>query len=86
MEILDKMNNITKITRTLSNVMYSELAGDSEVSSQSSVIGSGLWSSILVVDVLMVQLVRGLVGLGGWWHACGPCFNPRSGPYSCILM
>ena len=35
----------------------SELRGDSEVSSQSSVIASGL--------------VRALVGLGGWCHMLG---------------
>ena len=35
--------------------LCSELGGDSEVSSQSSVIASGLWPSIFV-DVLMAQL------------------------------
>ena len=43
------------------SIICSELGGDSEVSSQSSVIASGLRPSIFV-DVLMAQLVRGLTG------------------------
>ena len=49
----------------------SELGGGSAVSSQSSVIVSGLWPSI-IVDVLMAQLVR---VLAGWARR----FNPRPG-------
>ena len=44
----------------------------------SSVIGSGLGPSIFV-EVLIVQLVRALVWLGGWCHAWGTRFNPRPG-------
>ena len=53
-----------------SKYVCTKLGRDTEVSSQSSVIGSGLWPSIFV-DVLMDQLVRvlAIAGIGSWCQA-----------------
>ena len=59
----------------------SELGGDSGVSSQSNVVGSGLGPSIYV-DVLMAQSVR---APAGWarrsFHACPPPLQSQAGSW-----